>query len=146
MDKELLFASTFTKISGKIADFLLHLLLLVSEKEICNMLYLKTYLGGCKKHKNLLCIKNNGNFLCLQCCNCNALIKGDVFHHPQTGKTCCTRHQYTCDLKDVMYMLMFSCGLPYTGETMNKVKLQLNKHKSTIRTMKSDLLVIKHFL
>ncbi|OCT57250.1 hypothetical protein XELAEV_18003760mg [Xenopus laevis] len=86
-----------------------------------------------------------GTFLCLTCTQCNSVIKGDTFFHPHLGKKYAIRKYYTCESIFVIYLLKCPCGLLYVGETTQKIKDRISKHKSTIHKGLTTLPVPAHF-
>ncbi|CAJ0964743.1 unnamed protein product [Ranitomeya imitator] len=57
----------------------------------------------------------HGTFPCLHCNQCNSVIKGDVFHHPHSGKRYNIKGYFTCDSSFVIYAIKCPCGLVYIG-------------------------------
>lgn len=86
-----------------------------------------------------------GCYPCMSCNNCELLIKGPVFTHPGTKRTYQIKHCITCRYDHVIYALHCPFPLLYIGETTTECRLQINNHKSTIRTGKVELPVPGHF-
>uniref|UniRef100_A0A8C5MB09 Reverse transcriptase domain-containing protein n=2 Tax=Leptobrachium leishanense TaxID=445787 RepID=A0A8C5MB09_9ANUR len=88
----------------------------------------------------------NGTFPCLSCSCCNAVIRGDSFVHPHSGRKSKIKGYFTCNSTYVVYLLKCPCGLIYVGETTQKVKNRFIKHRSDIRTKKIEFPVPEHFI
>lgn len=86
-----------------------------------------------------------GNFPCRNCVNCNAMIKGDIFSHPRTGKKFSVKGRITCRTPFVVYMLKCPCGLCYIGKTNRELRLRIIEHKSSIRRKCETSPVARHF-
>ncbi|KAL2095452.1 hypothetical protein ACEWY4_010171 [Coilia grayii] len=86
-----------------------------------------------------------GNFPCHNCVNCNAMIKGDTFFHPRTGKVFKVKGRITCRTASVVYMLKCPCGLCYVGKTNRELRLRITEHKSSIRRKCETSPVARHF-
>ncbi|OCT92171.1 hypothetical protein XELAEV_18015225mg [Xenopus laevis] len=106
-------------------------------------------IGSTKGHKQqFLQNPKFGTFPCLHCVQCNSVIKGNSFFHPQTGKKYLIRNYCTCEstyVIYVIYLLKCPCGLLYIGETTQKIRDRICKHKSTIRRDITALPVPAHF-
>ncbi|OCT74145.1 hypothetical protein XELAEV_18033105mg [Xenopus laevis] len=103
-------------------------------------------IGGLKKERTRFLNKPKfGTFPCLHCIQCNSVIKGENFYHPHSGKKYAIKQYYTCDSTFVSYLLKCPCGLLYMGETTQKIKDRISKHKSTIRKGLTTLPVPAHF-
>lgn len=77
--------------------------------------------------------KNTGSFPCLCCIQCSCIIKGKGFPHPLGGYNIPIRDYYTCQSSYVVYIIKCPCGLLYVGETTQKVKDRIARHKYSIR-------------
>ncbi|OCT97429.1 hypothetical protein XELAEV_18009652mg, partial [Xenopus laevis] len=86
----------------------------------------------------------NGTFPCLNCAQCNSIIRGDQVMHPSTGKAITILGYHTCLSKYVVYYLKCPCGLGYVGKTIQCAKDRISKHKSDIAPDK-DTPVTRHF-
>ncbi|XP_069466482.1 uncharacterized protein [Ambystoma mexicanum] len=87
-----------------------------------------------------------GTFPCLNCTNCNNVIKGETISHPQTGKKFKIRDFSTCLSAGVIYSLKCPCGKLYIGQTTRPVKERWSEHKSTIRCKNLRSPVARHFI
>ena len=86
-----------------------------------------------------------GNFPCLNCVHCNAMIRGGEFLHPQSGKKLKVRGTISCKTKFVVYMLKCPCCLCYVGKTKRELKIRIGEHKSNIRNNDEKSPVARHF-
>ena len=86
-----------------------------------------------------------GNFPCLNCINCNALIKGDHFLHPHTGTKMKVRGRITCRSTHVVDLLKCPCALCYVGKTKRELRVRISEHKSSIRNRDERSPVARHF-
>ncbi|OCT94909.1 hypothetical protein XELAEV_18012592mg [Xenopus laevis] len=77
--------------------------------------------------------------------SCNS-DSGKQFVHPLTGHSVQLWDYYTCISKFVIYVLIFLCGLIYTGETTQMVKPRISQHRSAINLGNTLLPVSKHFV
>ncbi|XP_041430880.1 uncharacterized protein LOC121397711 [Xenopus laevis] len=106
----------------------------------------KADVGSLKSQKCLFLQRPKfGTFPCLHCCQCNSIIKGNTFNHPHSGKQYKIKQYYTCESTYVVYLLKCPCGLLYIGETTQRIRDRISKHKSTIRTGQTSLPVPAHF-
>ncbi|CAJ0927184.1 unnamed protein product [Ranitomeya imitator] len=78
--------------------------------------------------------------------NATSVIKGDVFHHPHSGKRYNIKGYFTCDSSFVIYAIKCPCGLLYIGETTQPIRSRISKHKSTIRCQNLLLPLPSHFI
>ncbi|OCT58528.1 hypothetical protein XELAEV_18002091mg [Xenopus laevis] len=76
---------------------------------------------------------------------CNPKLFSNVFYHPHSGKKYNIREYYTCDFSYEIYSIKCPCELIYIGETTQKIKDRISKHKSTIRKQLTALPVPAHF-
>lgn len=90
--------------------------------------------------------KNLGSYPCLSCIQCNSMIKGKVFAHPHRGFNIPIRGYYTCQSSYVIYAIKCPCGLVYVGETTQKVKDRIARHKYSIRDKLTRLPLARHFV
>ncbi|CAJ0952342.1 unnamed protein product [Ranitomeya imitator] len=88
------------------------------------------------KTQRFLNQSRHGTFPCLHCNQCNSVIKGDVFHHPHSGKRYNIKGYFTCDSSFVIYAIKCPCGL----------LSRISKHKSTIRCQNLLLPLPSHFI
>lgn len=86
-----------------------------------------------------------GNVPCLNCINCNALIKGDHFFHPHTGTKMKVRGRITCRSTHVVDLLKCPCALCYVGKTKRELRVRICEHKSSIRNRDERSPVARHF-
>ena len=87
----------------------------------------------------------SGNFPCRSCINCNAMIVGDTFSHPHTGKTIKVKGRITCKTKYVVYLIKCPCGYCYIGKTTRELKTRITEHKSNIRNRDERSPIARHF-
>ena len=87
----------------------------------------------------------SGNFPCHNCSNCNAMIKGDTFQHPQTGQKIKIRGRIGCRSTFCVYMLKCCCGYCYVGKTKRELRTRITEHKSNIRNNDVKSPVARHF-
>ncbi|XP_071986734.1 uncharacterized protein [Engystomops pustulosus] len=87
-----------------------------------------------------------GTFPCLHCAQCTNIQRGDSFTHPLSGKRYSIRGYYTCDTDYCVYLIKCPCGLAYIGETTQRIRDRICKHKSTIRLNNTLLPIPAHFL
>ncbi|CAJ0919542.1 unnamed protein product [Ranitomeya imitator] len=59
-----------------------------------------------------------GTFPCLNCNQCNNVIKGNIIHHPHTGKRYPINSFFTCDTNFVVYLIKCPCGLLYVESSV----------------------------
>ncbi|CAJ0936754.1 unnamed protein product, partial [Ranitomeya imitator] len=52
-----------------------------------------------------------GTFPCLNCNQCNNILKGDCIQHPHTGKCYSINKFFTCNSNFVIYLIKCPCGL-----------------------------------
>lgn len=90
--------------------------------------------------------KNLGSYPCLSCIQCNSMIKGKFFTHPHKGFNIPIRGHYTCQSSFVVYAIKCPCGLVYIGETTQKVKDRIARHKYSIRDKLTQLPLARHFV
>ncbi|CAJ0965652.1 unnamed protein product, partial [Ranitomeya imitator] len=83
---------------------------------------------------------------CLNCNQCNNVIRGDSFCHPHSGKKHKIKCFSTCDTTFVVYSIKCPCGLLYIGETTQPIKDRISKHKSIIRCKNMLLPLPFHFI
>ncbi|CAJ0966990.1 unnamed protein product [Ranitomeya imitator] len=84
-----------------------------------------------------------GTFPCLQFHQCNNVLKGDMIHHPYSGRQYPIKDFFTCDTS---YVIKCPCGLLYVGETTQAIKDRiLSTDKSTIRCKNLLLPIPYHF-
>lgn len=95
--------------------------------------------------KLTLTTKRRGTYLCLHCAQCSAVTKGETFTHPRSGKKYPIRDFFTCDSNYVVYLIKCLCGLAYVGETTQRVKYRMCRHKSMIHQKELLLLIPAHF-
>lgn len=86
-----------------------------------------------------------GNYPCKNCVNCNAMIKGNAFLHPRTGRSFSVRGRITCRTTFVVYLLKCPCGFGYVGKTKRELRIRINEHKSNIRNHDIKSPVARHF-
>lgn len=98
-----------------------------------------------EKKMTFLGSKRKGCYPCLNCIQCNLVIKGNNFSHPRTNKKIIINGFYTCQSSYVIYILTCPCNLLYVGETTQKIKDRIAQHRSTIRHPQSSLPVSRHF-
>lgn len=72
-----------------------------------------------------------GTLPCLNCAHCSSVSKGEYFTHTHTGKQYPINGFYTCNSDFVVYIIKCPCGHLYVGETTQRVKNRISKHKST---------------
>ena len=94
---------------------------------------------------NFLSTLPGGNFTCASCAQCNAMIKGDTFCHPHTGKTFFIKDRISCRTKHIVYLLKCPCGLSYVGKTTRELRTRISEHKSSIRNKDMKSPVARHF-
>ena len=87
----------------------------------------------------------SGNFPCNNCVNCNAMIKGEHFLHPHTGKKIKVKGTITCRTKYVVYIIKCNCGFYYCGKTFRELRTRITEHKSDIRTKDEKSPIARHF-
>ena len=87
----------------------------------------------------------SGNFPCHNCIHCNAMIRGDSFLHPHSGKKYPVKGRISCKTKYVVYLLKCPCGLCYVGKTIRELKTRFSEHKSAIRNNDEKSSVARHF-
>lgn len=95
--------------------------------------------------QSFLATPRKGTFPCLGCAHCSSVSKGEYFTHPHTGKRYPINGFYTCNSNFVVYIIRCPCGLLYVGETTQRVKDRISKHKSTIRCENLLLPIPAHF-
>lgn len=81
----------------------------------------------------------------MACCQFSSVIRGDHIPHPQTGRLFQINGYYMCNSTYVIYLLKCPCGLVYGGETTQRVRDRIGKHKSTIRCKNLMLPIPHHF-
>ncbi|OCT76233.1 hypothetical protein XELAEV_18031436mg [Xenopus laevis] len=88
------------------------------------------------------------NIVCSRWCEITFITQPYIFKkttesglHPHGYKHC----QIYMFKHFVVYLLKCPCGLLYVGETTQKIKDRISKHKSTIRTGQTALPVPAHF-
>ncbi|OCT97228.1 hypothetical protein XELAEV_18009458mg [Xenopus laevis] len=82
---------------------------------------------------------------CLSCKQCPYVLKGKDFLHPEAGYIVHLWAHFTCVPKYVIYVLVYSCGLIYTGETTHMIKSHISQHRSSINLGNMNLPVSRHF-
>lgn len=87
-----------------------------------------------------------GTIPCLNCGNCNNIVKGNVVNHPTKGNKIRLFTTATCDSMNLVYMLKCPCGQAYIGKTERKIKTRINEHKSNIRNKNTKSIVATHFM
>lgn len=87
----------------------------------------------------------NGNFPCFNCVHCNAMIRGETFFHPHSGRKYSIKSRISCKTKFVVYLLKCPCGLFYIGKTIRELKTRISEHKSSIRNRDVKSSVARHF-
>lgn len=73
-------------------------------------------------------------------------MKGKGFSYPQKGYDISIRDYYTCQSTYVIYIIKCLCGLLYVGETTQKVKDRIARHKYSIRDKLEKLPLSRHFV
>lgn len=91
-----------------------------------------------KEKPRKLFLTKKGTYPCMNCCHCSAVIKGDVLYHPTQGYKIPIKGSFTCQSKNVIYVIKCPCGLPYVGQTSRSIKTRISEHKSTIRAFYKD--------
>ncbi|OCT97387.1 hypothetical protein XELAEV_18009609mg [Xenopus laevis] len=93
----------------------------------------------------ILGTRNTGMYQCINCVQCKHVSRGKSFVHPDTGETFQIRGYHTCLSQFVVYVIVCPCGKLYVGETVQKVKLRISQHKSTIKSGNLALPLSRHF-
>lgn len=84
-------------------------------------------------------------FPCLRCGNCGNLVRSTFFTHLIPGVHFSIKYFWRVS-DHVIYILQCPCKLLYVGEITMECHMQINIHKSTIRTGNQDLPATKHFI
>lgn len=74
------------------------------------------------------------------------MIKEKCFSHPHKGYSASIKAHYTCQSSYVIYIIECRCGLLYVGETTQKVREQIARHKYSIREKLDKLPLARHFV
>lgn len=74
------------------------------------------------------------------------MVKGKTISHPHKGFNIPIKGHYTCQSPYVIYAIKCLCGLLYIGETTQKVKDRIAKHKYSIRDKLIQLPLARHFI
>lgn len=67
--------------------------------------------------------QHKGTVPCLNCGNCNSVIKGNTIKHPSKGTPMKLRVTATCNSQNLIYMLKCPCGKVYVGKTERKIRI-----------------------
>ncbi|OCT88510.1 hypothetical protein XELAEV_18017137mg [Xenopus laevis] len=78
-------------------------------------------------------------YTCFSCVWCSSIVKGGNGMSPHKGNTIRIKDLSTCDTKNVIeeYMLKWSCGLAYLGQTSRLVKECIKEHRRSIRNFEA---------
>ncbi|KAL2087323.1 hypothetical protein ACEWY4_018382 [Coilia grayii] len=87
----------------------------------------------------------SGNFPCHNCVHCYAMVKGNMFTHPNTGREYAVKGRITCNTTHVIYILKCPCNLYYVGKTKRFLKTRICEHKSSTRNHDEKSSVARHF-
>lgn len=74
------------------------------------------------------------------------MIKGKSISHSHKGFNIPIKGHYTCQSSYVIYAIKCPCGLLYIGETTQKVKDHVARHKYSIRDKLIQLSLARHFI
>ena len=74
------------------------------------------------------------------------MVKCSKFKSKTTGRQYNIRAEITCKTINLVHLITCKrCGLLYVGETENALHVQMNGHRSNIRTRKTEKSVAAHF-
>ncbi len=99
----------------------------------------------CVRPQHFLSSLPKGNFSCHNCVQCDAIIRGEYFSHPHSGRKFPVKSRISCRTKFVVYLLQCPCGLCYVGKTKRELRIRISEHKSGIRNFDEKSSVARHF-
>ena len=154
-------ATTFSPASQEIKKCILKYWHVLGTDPLVGHLYVKPPIFAHKRARNLrdvlvradcytqpvhfLSNLPNGNFPCSNCLQCNAMIRGETFVHPHSGKKFFIKNRICCRTRFVVYLLKCPCGLVYVGKTTRELRIRISEHKSNIRNKDEKSSVARHF-
>ena len=73
------------------------------------------------------------------------MVTSNIFESQITGRKYHIRSNITCNTKNLVYLISCKkCGLQYVGDTENTLHMRMKRHRSDIKTRKTEKPVAAH--
>lgn len=96
----------------------------IQHKRYCTLVRSEFRKGKQEAKTTVLGRKKNECFTCLNCRQCDLMMKEEYYIHPVSGQKCGIKGFHTWQSAYVFYILMCPCNLIYVGETTQRSKTE----------------------